>query len=125
MELTANQQKVLDLVSEMSVLELSQLVKAMEEKFGVSAQAAVAVAAAPAAAAAVEEKDSFDVVLESAGDKKIEVIKVVKNATGLGLAEAKAVVDAAPKAVKEGASKADAEKLKAELEAAGAKVTLK
>jgi len=127
MELNDTQKKVLDLVSEMSVLELSQLVKAMEEKFGVSAQAAVAVAAAPAggAAPAAEEKDSFDVILESVGDKKIEVIKVVKNATGLGLAEAKALVDAAPKAVKEAASKADADKLKAELEAAGAKVTLK
>jgi len=126
MELNDTQKKILDLVSEMSVLELSQLVKAMEEKFGVSAQAAVAVAATSAGAApAAEEKDSFDVVLEAVGDKKIEVIKVVKNATGLGLAEAKAVVDAAPKAVKEGVSKADAEKLKGELEAAGAKVTLK
>ena len=127
MELNDTQKKILDLVSEMSVLELSQLVKAMEEKFGVSAQAAVAVAAAPAggAAPAAEEKDSFDVILESVGDKKIEVIKVVKNATGLGLAEAKAVVDSAPKAVKEAAPKADAEKLKAELEAAGAKVSLK
>lgn len=126
MELNANQQKILDMVSDLSVLELSQLVKAMEEKFGVSAQAAVAVAApAGGAAPAAEEKDSFDVILESAGEKKIDVIKVVKNATGLGLAEAKGLVDSAPKAIKEGAPKADAEKLKAELEAAGAKVTLK
>lgn len=117
------QQKIIDLVSELTVLELSQVVKAMEEKFGVSAAAAVAVAAAPAAA--VEEKDSFDVELTVVGDKKIDVIKVVKNITGLGLAEAKAVVDAAPKMVKEGVAKADAEKMKADFEAVGAKVTLK
>ena len=125
--LTANQTKVLELVSEMSVLELSQLVKAMEEKFGVSAQAAVAMAPAAggAAAPAVEEKDSFDVILESAGDKKIDVIKLVKGYTGLGLAESKAIVDGAPKAIKEAAPKADADKMKAELEAVGAKVTLK
>lgn len=125
--LTANQTKILELVSEMSVLELSQLVKAMEEKFGVSAQAAVAMAPAAggAAAPAVEEKDSFDVILESAGDKKIDVIKLVKGYTGLGLAESKAIVDGAPKAIKEGAPKAEADKMKSELEAVGAKVTLK
>ena len=111
---------------EMTVLELSELVKAMEEKFGVSAAAPVAVAAAPAAgAAAAEEKSEFDVVLASAGDKKINVIKVVREITGLGLKEAKALVDGAPKAVKEGVSKEDAEALKAKLEEAGATVELK
>lgn len=110
-----------------TVLELAERIKALEEEFGVSATAVAA--AAPAAGgdagAAVEEQTSFDVVLESAGDKKIGVIKVVRAATGLGLKEAKAVVDEAPGAVKEGVDKAEAEKLKAELEEAGATVTLK
>ncbi|MFZ9315151.1 MAG: 50S ribosomal protein L7/L12 [Burkholderiaceae bacterium] len=113
----------------MSVLELSELIKMMEEKFGVSAAAAtVAVAAAPAAgggAAAAEEKTDFSVILAAAGDKKVEVIKVVRAATGLGLKEAKDLVDGAPKPVKEGIPKADAEALKKQLEEAGAKVELK
>ena len=109
----------------MQAIELSALVKAMEEKFGVSAAAPVAVAAAPAAGAAAEEKTEFDVILASAGDKKINVIKVVREVTGLGLKEAKALVDGAPAPVKEGASKEDAEALKAKLEEAGATVELK
>lgn len=119
-------EEIMQAIEEMTVLELSELVKAMEEKFGVSAAAPVAVAAAPAAgAAAAEEKTEFDVVLASAGDKKINVIKVVREITGLGLKEAKALVDGAPKAVKEGVSKEDAEALKAKLEEAGASVELK
>ena len=119
-------EEIMQAIEEMTVLELSELVKAMEEKFGVSAAAPVAVAAAPAAgAAAAEEKTEFDVVLASAGDKKINVIKVVREITGLGLKEAKALVDGAPKAVKEGVSKEDAEALKAKLEEAGATVELK
>ena len=109
----------------MQAIEESALVKAMEEKFGVSAAAPVAVAAAPAAGAAAEEKTEFDVILASAGDKKINVIKVVREVTGLGLKEAKALVDGAPAPVKEGASKEDAEALKAKLEEAGATVELK
>ncbi len=112
----------------MSVLELSELVKGIEEKFGVSAAAPVAVAAAaPAAggAAAAAEKTEFDVVLAAAGDGKIAVIKVVREATGLGLKDAKELVDGAPKTVKEGVAKAEAEELKAKLEAAGATVELK
>jgi large subunit ribosomal protein L7/L12 len=125
-----NKDQLLDAIAAMSVLELSELVKAMEEKFGVSAAAAVAVAAAPAAgggggAAAAEEKTEFTVVLAAAGDKKVEVIKVVRAATGLGLKEAKDLVDGAPKPVKEGVNKADAEALKKQLEEAGAKVELK
>jgi large subunit ribosomal protein L7/L12 len=120
---------ILDAVGAMSVLELSELIKMMEEKFGVSAAAAtVAVAAAPAAgggAAAAEEKTDFSVILAAAGDKKVEVIKVVRAATGLGLKEAKDLVDGAPKPVKEGIPKADAEALKKQLEEAGAKVELK
>ena len=117
-------------VSELTVLEVSQLVKAFEEKFGVTAAAPVAVAAAPAAgggaeAPAVEEKDEFDVVLSAAGEKKIQVIKVVRELTSLGLKEAKDLVDAAPKAVLEKASKEDADKAKAKLEEAGATVELK
>lgn len=110
----------------LSVLELSELVKAVEEEFGVSAAAAVAVAA-PAAggAAAAEEKTEFDVVLADVGENKIKVIKVVRELTGLGLGEAKALVDGAPKAVKEGASKDEAEAAKAKLEEVGAKVELK
>ena len=111
----------------MTVLELSELVKDMEEKFGVSAAAPVAVAAAPAAGAVAggEEKSDFDVVLASAGDKKINVIKVVRELTGLGLKEAKAMVDGAPATVKEGVAKAAAEEMKAKLEEAGASVELK
>jgi large subunit ribosomal protein L7/L12 len=124
-----NKDQLLDAIGAMSVLELSELIKAMEEKFGVSAAAAtVAVAAAPAAggaAAAAEEKTEFTVVLAAAGDKKVEVIKVVRAATGLGLKEAKDLVDGAPKPVKEGINKADAEALKKQLEEAGAKVELK
>ena len=110
----------------LTVLELSELVKAVEEEFGVSAAAAVAVAApAAGAAAAAEEKTEFDVALAEAGAEKIKVIKVVREITGLGLADAKAVVDGAPKTIKEAASKEDAEAIKAKLEEAGAKVELK
>ena len=123
-------EKVTNLIEEvksLTVLELSELVKALEEEFGVSAAApAVAVAAAPAAAApAAEEKTEFDVVLKSTGANKINVIKVVKEITGLGLKEAKALVDEAPKTVKEGASKDDAESIKTKLTEAGAEVELK
>ena len=121
-------EEIMQAIEEMTVLELSELVKAMEEKFGVSAAAPVAVAAAPAAggaAAAEAEQTEFDVILASAGDKKINVIKVVREVTGLGLKEAKALVDGAPAPVKEGASKEDAEALKAKLEEAGATVELK
>ncbi len=121
-------EEIMEAIESMTVLELSELVKAMEEKFGVSAAAPVAVAAAPGAAAggaAAEEKSEFDVVLTSAGDKKINVIKAVREATGLGLKEAKALVDGAPAPVKEKISKADAEALKAKLEEAGASVELK
>lgn len=118
-------EEIMQAIEEMTVLELSELVKAMEEKFGVSAAAPVAVAAAPAAGAAAEEKTEFDVILASAGDKKINVIKVVREVTGLGLKEAKALVDGAPAPVKEGTSKEDAEALKAKLEEAGATVELK
>ncbi len=118
-------EEILEAISNMSVLELSELVKAIEDKFGVSAAAPVAVAAAAPAAAAAEEKTEFDVILASAGESKIQVIKVVREITGLGLKDAKALVDGAPKAVKEGASKADAEEIKGKLEAAGATVELK
>ena len=117
--------EVLEIVKGMTVLELNELVKAFETEFGVSAAAPVAVAAAPAAAAAVEEKTEFDVVLTSAGSQKIQVIKVVREATGLGLKEAKDLVDAAPKAVKEGISKSDADELKKKLEDAGGVVEVK
>ena len=122
-------EKVMAIVEELkvlTVLELSELVKAVEEEFGVSAAAAV-VAAGPAAggAAAAEEKTEFDVILADAGAQKIKVVKAVKDITGLGLAEAKALVDGAPKAVKEGASKEEAEDIKAKLEEVGAKVELK
>jgi large subunit ribosomal protein L7/L12 len=122
--------ELIDAVKSMSVLELSELVKALQDEFGVSAAAPVA-AAAPtgggggAAAAPVEEQTAFDVVLTAAGDKKIQVIKVVREITGLGLKEAKEVVDSAPKAVKEGVSKEDADKFKAQLEAEGAAVEVK
>jgi large subunit ribosomal protein L7/L12 len=109
----------------LTVLELSELVKAVEEEFGVSAAAAVAVAAPVAGAAAAEEKTEFDVELTDVGAEKIKVIKAVREVTGLGLAEAKAVVDGAPKVLKEAASKEDAESIKAKLEEVGAKVTLK
>ena len=123
--------KVLETLGGMTVLELVELKKAIEEEWGVTAAAPVALAAAPGAvaggdgAAAEEEKDSFDVVLTAAGDKKIQVIKVVRAATGLGLKEAKDLVDGAPGAVKEGIAKDEAEKLKAELEEAGGSVELK
>ena len=121
-------EELLDAFKELTLIELSEFVKAFEETFDVTAAAPVAVAAAGAPAAPVEEveeKDSFDVVLEAAGDKKIQVIKAVRELTSLGLGEAKAVVDGAPKAVLEGANKDDAEKAKAKLEEAGATVTLK
>ena len=121
-----NKDQIIEAIESMTVLELSELVKALEEKFGVSAAAPVAVAAAPAAgAAAEEEKDEFDVILSAVGDKKIQVIKAVRELTNLGLKEAKEVVEGAPKAVLEGAKKEDAEAAKEKLEAAGAAVTLK
>ena len=115
----------IDAIKELSVLELNDLVKACEEEFGVSAAAGVVVAASAGDAAAAEEKDEFDVELTEVGPNKVKVIKVVREATGLGLKEAKEVVDGAPKVLKEGASKAEAEELKTKLEAEGAKVTLK
>ena len=120
-------EEILSAIENLTVLELAELVKAAEEKFGVSAAAPVAVAAAPAAAggAAAEEKSEFDVILKDAGAGKINVIKAVREITGLGLKEAKALVDGAPAAVKEGVSKADAEDIKGKLEAAGATVELK
>ena len=118
--------KLIEDVKALTVLELSELVKALEEEFGVSAAAPVAVAAAPAAgAAAAEEKTEFDVILKAAGANKIQVIKVVREVTGLGLKEAKAIVDGAPKASKEGVSKEDAESLKTKLTEAGAEVEVK
>lgn len=119
---------VIEAIKDMSALELSELVKELEDTFGVTAAAPVAVAAAPAAGggeAAAEEKSTFDVVLTTVGDKKIQVIKVVRAATNLGLKEAKALVDEAPKPVKEGLPKEEAEKLKGELEEAGATIELK
>ncbi|MDY0071882.1 MAG: 50S ribosomal protein L7/L12 [Thauera sp.] len=117
---------ILEAVGAMTVMELNELVKAFEEKFGVSAAAmAVAAPGAGGAAAAAEEQTEFDVVLTAAGDKKVEVIKVVRAVTGLGLKEAKDMVDGAPKTIKEAASKADAEALKKQLEDAGAKVEIK
>ena len=115
----------IDAIKELTVLELNDLVKACEEEFGVSAAAGVVVAAAGDGAAAAEEKDSFDVELTEVGPNKVKVIKVVREATGLGLKEAKDVVDGAPKVIKESASKAEAEEIKTKLEAEGAKVTLK
>jgi large subunit ribosomal protein L7/L12 len=119
--------QVISFIENMSVLELAELVKELEEKFGVSAAAPVAVAAAPGAGAAapVEEKDEFDVVLTTIGDKKINVIKVVRAITGLGLKEAKDLVEGAPQPVKQGLTKAEAEDLKKQLEEAGAGVELK
>ena len=118
-------QELIDAIKELTVLELNDLVKACEEEFGVSAAAGVVVAAAGAGAAAAEEKTEFDVELTEAGANKVKVIKVVREATGLGLKEAKDVVDSAPKMVKEGATKEEAEELKKKLEEVGAKVTLK
>jgi large subunit ribosomal protein L7/L12 len=130
MATTLSRDELLDAIGNMTVLELSEFVKAFEEKFGVTAAAPVAVAAAPAAgggagAAAVEEKTEFDVILQGAGEKKIQVIKVVREITGLGLKEAKDLVDGAPKPVKEGVSKDEAEQIKAKLEEQGAAVELK
>jgi large subunit ribosomal protein L7/L12 len=121
----ADLQKIVTDLSSLTVLEAAELAKMLEEKWGVSAAAAVAVAAAPAAAAPVEEKTEFTVVLAAIGDKKIEVIKEVRAATGLGLKEAKDLVEAAPKPVKEGIPKDEAEKIKAALEKVGAKIELK
>ena len=118
-------QEFIEAIKEMTVLELNDLVKACEEEFGVSAAAGVVVAAAAGDAAAAEEKDEFDVELTEVGPNKVKVIKVVREATGLGLKEAKEVVDGAPKVVKAGASKEEAEEIKTKLEAEGAKVTLK
>jgi large subunit ribosomal protein L7/L12 len=125
--MAVTKEQVVEFIENMSVLELSVLVKELEDKFGVSAAAPVAVAAGPVAAevAAVEEKDEFDVVLTAAGDKKINVIKVVRAVTGLGLKEAKDLVDGAPQTVKEAASKDEAAELKKQLEEAGASVELK
>ena len=120
--------EILDAIAEMSVMDVVELVSAMEEKFGVSAQAAVAVAAGPAAggdAPAAEEKTEFDIVLTAAGDKKVNAIKAVRGITGLGLKEAKELVDGAPSTLKEGVSKEEAEEAKAALEEAGASVELK
>ena len=115
----------IEAIKELSVLELNELVKACEEEFGVSAAAGVVVAAAADGGAAAEEKDEFDVELVSAGSSKVKVIKVVREVTGLGLKEAKDLVDGAPKVIKEGVSKAEAEELKAKLEAEGAEVNMK
>lgn len=123
-----NKEDILEAISNMTVLEIVDLISAMEEKFGVSAAAAVAVAAAPAAggaAAAAEEKTEFDVVMTGFGDNKVSVIKVVREITGLGLKEAKDMVEGAPSTIKEGVAKADADAMKAKLEEAGAKVELK
>ena len=124
-----DQAQLIETIEKMTVLELSELVKALEDKFGVSAAAPVAVAAMPAAGAAAgeaaAEQTEFDVILKDAGASKIKIIKIVREATGLGLKDAKAVVDSAPKAVKEKVSKEDAEKLKEQLEADGAVVELK
>ena len=118
-------QEIIEVIKGLSVLELNELVKACEEEFGVSAAAGVVVAAAGAAGEAAEEKDEFDVELVSAGASKVKVIKVVREITGLGLKEAKELVDGAPKVVKEGVSKAEAEEIKTKLEAEGAEVNLK
>ena len=124
--MAVSKEEILNTISSMSVLELSELIKEMETKFGVSAAAvAVAAPAAGAAAAPVEVKDAFDVILTAAGDNKVSVIKAVRAVTTLGLKEAKDLVEGAPQTVKEGVPEADAEKMKKELEAAGAKVELK
>ena len=118
-------QEIIEVIKGLSVLELNDLVKACEEEFGVSAAAGVVVAAAAGAGEAAEEKDEFDVELTEVGPNKVKVIKVVRDCTGLGLKEAKDVVDGAPKVLKEGASKEEANEIKEKLEAEGAKVTLK
>ena len=118
-------EQIMEAIESMTVLELYELVKALEEKFGVSAAAPVAVAAAAPAAAAAAEQTEFDVILASAGSSKINVIKIVREVTGLGLKEAKALVDEAPKALKEKVAKDEAEKIKAQLEEAGATVEIK
>ena len=118
-------QDIIDAIKELTVLELNDLVKACEEEFGVSAAAGVVVAAAGAGAAAAEEKDEFDVELTEVGAEKVKVIKVVREITGLGLKEAKELVDGAPKVIKEGVEKAEAEDIKAKIEAEGGEVTLK
>lgn len=124
--MAVSKEEILNTIASMSVLELSELIKEMETKFGVSAAAvAVAAPAAAAAAAPAEVKDSFDVILTASGDNKVAVIKAVRAVTTLGLKEAKDLVEGAPQTVKEGVPKADAEKMKKELEAAGAKVELK
>jgi large subunit ribosomal protein L7/L12 len=124
--MSLSQEDIINAIEAMSVKDVVELISAMEEKFGVSAAAAVAVAAGgDAGGAAAEEKTEFDVVITEAGDKKVNVIKAVRSITGLGLKEAKAIADGAPCTVKEGMSKEDAEKAKAELEEAGAKVELK
>jgi large subunit ribosomal protein L7/L12 len=124
--MSLSNEQIIEAIAEKSLMEVMELVKAMEEKFGVSAAAPVAMAAAPAAAAAAaEEQTEFTVVLKATGEKKVEVIKVVRAVTGLGLKEAKDLVEAAPKEVKEGLPKADAEKIKKDLEAAGATAELK
>ena len=120
-----NKEEMIEEIKKMTVVELADLVKAIEEEFGVSAVAAAAPAAGAAAGAAAEEKTSFDVVLQDAGANKIQVIKVVRDATGLGLKEAKELVDGAPKTVKEGATKEEAEELKAKFAEAGAVIELK
>jgi large subunit ribosomal protein L7/L12 len=121
-----NKEQLIEAISSMTVLELADLVKALEEKFGVSAAAPMAVAAAPVAAAVIEEEQTeFDVILEAVGDKKINVIKVVREVTGLGLTESKAIVDGAPKAVKEKVSKNDGEEIVKKLTEVGATAKLK
>ena len=124
-ELTKNAAKILEMIEKMTVLEMSELVKAMEDKFGVSAAAPVAVAAVGAAAEVAEEQVEFDVILAAAGDKKIQCIKEVRSITGLGLKEAKTLVESAPTPVKEAVSKEDAEKMKEKLEAVGSTVEIK
>lgn len=123
--MAVSKEDILEAISQMSVMDVVELIKSMEDKFGVSAAAAVAVAAPAAAAAAVEEKTEFNVVLAKTGDNKINVIKVVREITGLGLKEAKDLVEGAPKAVKEGIAKAQAEEIKKKLEEAGATVEIK
>ena len=120
-----NKEQIIEAIKGMTVLELNELVTACEEEFGVSAAAPVAVAGGVAGAGAAEEKTDFDVVLTNAGSSKIKVIKVVRELTGLGLKEAKALVDGAPSPIKEGASKEEAEEIKAKLEEVGASITLK
>jgi len=123
--MSLTKEDIINAIAEMSVMDVVELVSAMEEKFGVSAAAAVAVAAGGDAGAAVEEQTEFDVILTAAGEKKVNVIKAVRAATGLGLKEAKAVVDGAPSTVKEGVNKEEAEALKKDLEEAGASVEVK